>query len=73
MSSGTGWVETEGREDNVQEAGIPDAGGDRAGSQSRHTSEEVPVMGMEQRATGKGMQEGHGRGKEDRRKCPARG
>ena len=73
MSSGIGWVETEGREDNVQEAGIPDAGGDRAGSQSRHRSEEVPVMGMERRATGRGVREDHGRGKEDRRKCPARG
>ena len=35
MSSGIGWVETEGTEDNAQEAGIPDAGGDRAGSQNK--------------------------------------
>ena len=73
MSSGIGWVETEGTEDNAQEAGIPDADGDRGGSQSRHRSEEVPVTGMEQRATGRGMREDHGRGNEDRRKCSARG
>ena len=63
MSSDIGWVETEGSEDNAKEAGIPDAGGERAGSQSRHRSKEVSVMGMEQRATGRGMREGHERGR----------
>jgi hypothetical protein len=53
MSSGIGWVEAEGSEGKAQEAGIPEAGGNRAGSQSRHRSEEVPVMGMEQRAIGR--------------------
>jgi hypothetical protein len=67
MSSGIGWVETEGSEDNVQETGIPGEGGDRAGRQSRHRSAEVSVMGMEQRATGRGMREDHERGRQNRR------
>jgi hypothetical protein len=66
MSSGIGWVETEGMEGNAKETGIPGAGGNRDGSQSRHRSEEVSVMGMEQRAAGREMREDHERGREDR-------
>jgi hypothetical protein len=42
MSSDMGWLEAEGAEGSAQEAGRPRGGGDPAGSQSRHSSDEVP-------------------------------
>jgi len=43
------WLGAERREDQADEAGRPDVSMDGVRSQSPHTSDEAPVMGVEQR------------------------